>query len=88
MSDLTSQLIALGEQLSSERNAAHDLWTWLPSYAVAQRHHGDYAGEHQPSNCDVMTEAALYLGHIKHPEQPLDATERKWFEQCPCGEEH
>ena len=38
-------IIALGKQLSDEKSAAHDLWTWLPSYKVAERNHGDYASE-------------------------------------------
>lgn len=81
-------LIQLGQQLEAETNAAHDLWTWLPSYRVAQEHHGDYASEHQPSNADVMKEAAMYLGHLKRPDVPLTPEEKEWFTSCPCGDNH
>jgi len=81
-------LIQLGRQLEAETNAAHDLWTWLPSHEVAQKHHGDYASEHQPSNADVIKEAAMYLGHLKHPDVALTPEEKEWFTSCPCGESH
>lgn len=88
MSDIRSMIIALGYQLSEEDNAAHDLWSWLPSYQVAQKHHGDYAGNHRPSVHDVMIEAALYLGHLKNPGAALAPEEREWFERCPCDGDH
>jgi hypothetical protein len=78
-------LIRLGEQLAKENNAAHDLWSWLPSHAIAVKHHRDYAAEHCPSNGDVMKEAAMYLGHLKHPEVALTLEEQVWFTRCPCG---
>lgn len=81
-------LIHLGEQLADENAAAHDLWTWLPSHAVAKKHHGDYAAEHCPSNADVMREATNYIAHMRHPERPLTREEQEWFESCPCGEDH
>jgi hypothetical protein len=81
-------LIALGQELSAEDDAASDLWTWLPSHKIAQKHHGDYAIEHRPTNADVMREAAMYFGHLKHPDTPLTAEEKEWFESCPCGEAH
>lgn len=81
-------LIRLGEQLSEENNAAHDLWTWLPSHAVAKKHHGDYAAEHCPSNRDVMIEAALYLAHLRHNDKALSVNEKEWFTRCPCDKDH
>ena len=81
-------LIEFARQLSEEDEAASDLWSWLPSHAVAQKHHGDYALEHRPSNRDVMIETAMYLGHLKHPDVELTAEEKEWFEHCPCGESH
>lgn len=81
-------LIQLGQQLEAENNAAHDLWTWLPSHKIAQKHHADYTSEHCPSNGDVMKEAAMYLGHLAHPEVPLTLEEQEWFTRCPCGEAH
>jgi hypothetical protein len=65
---------------------AHDLWSWLPSRAVAEKYHGDNALEHCPSNRDVMTEASMYLGHLKHPDAALTPEEQEWFTRCPCGD--
>ncbi len=85
---LAQELIRLGEQLAAENAAAADLWSWLPSHKIAEQHHGDYASEHGPSNQDVMVEAAMYLGHLKHPTIPLTPGEKEWFARCPCGEDH
>ena len=82
---LAQELINLGQQLEAENNAAHDLWTWLPSHKIAEKHHGDYASEHCPSNGDVMKEAAMYL---KRPEATLAIEKQEWFSRCPCGEDH
>ena len=88
MGDLRNQIIRLGEQLAAEENAAHDLWTWLPSHAVAKRNHDDYASAHRPSVSDVMREAAEYLAHLKRPSEPLSVEQRRWFDECPCDEDH
>jgi len=78
-------IIKLGAQLDEERNAASDLWTWLPSYKVAERYHGDYATEFMPSVSDVMREAAAWFAARQYPATDR---ERGMFETCPCGEEH
>ena len=88
MSKLAEDLIRFGQQLADENAAASDLWSWLPSHAVAVKHHGDYAGQHCPSNRNVMVEAAQYLATLKHPDQPVDDETRDWFQRCPCGEDH
>ena len=85
---LAQELIHFGQQLADENAAAFDLWSWLPSHAIAVKHHGDYASSHCPSNVDVMKEAAMYLGHLKRPEVPLTLEEQEWFTSCPCGEDH
>ena len=87
MRDARSQLIELGEALAEEKNVAYELWTWLPSHAVAQKHHGDYASTFTPSVKDVLVEAALYFGQLKYMSTP-DSTIKEWFERCTCGEEH
>lgn len=76
---LVGQLRSLVRDLDDADNAAFDLWTWLPSYRAAEKHHGDYACEFRPSNADVMIEASQVLGCLKHgkPEPEPD---------CPCGE--
>ena len=81
-------LIQLGEELAEENNAAADLWSWLPSHAIALKHHGDYAANHCPSNRDVMVEASMYLAHLRQPDVPLTPEEQEWFTRCPCDEEH
>ena len=85
---LAQELIRFGQQLADENGAANDLWSWLPSHKVAEKNHGDHAGDHCPSNRDVMTEAALYLAHLAHPDEPLPAEDQEWFAHCPCGEDH
>lgn len=88
MSNLADQIIRLGHQLSEERNAAHDLWSWLPSHDVAVKHHGDYASNFQPSVKDVMAEAAQYFAWIKSGRGPLTTEDTSWFNRCPCDEDH
>lgn len=81
-------LIQLGEELARENAAATDLWSWLPSHAVAEKNHGDDASSHCPSNRDVMVEAAIYLAHLKHPDVALTPEEQEWLQGCPCGKDH
>jgi hypothetical protein len=82
-------IIALGVQLSAEKNAAHDLWTWLPSYKVAQLNHRDYASEFCPSVKDVLTEAAMFVSCLQAaPGKDYTLEEKEWFARCPCGEDH
>jgi len=85
---LAQELIRFGGQLAAENAAAHDLWTWLPSHKAAQKHHGDYAAEHCPSNRNVMFEAALYLAVLQANPREYTAEEQEWFTRCPCGEDH
>lgn len=86
---LLDQFIALGNQLAEESNAAHDLWTWLPSCKVTQKHHGNYVDEFTPSATDIMIEAAMHLGVVSSTEKiPPTIDERSWFERCACGESH
>lgn len=89
---LRSELIRLGASLAEDQNRAHDLWTWLPSYTVAQRHHGDYASEFQPEIADIMTEAALYIAKLRRgvtcATKNEEAEEKDWFESCSCGDDH
>lgn len=89
---LRSELIQLGKSLDEDNNRAHDLWTWLPSHKVAERHHGDYAGNFQPEIADIMTEAALYIAKLRRgvvcATKSEEAEEKDWFESCPCGDDH
>ena len=79
-------LVDFGAKICGERDAAHDLWTWLPSYTVAKKHHEDYVDEFTPSVRDVMLEASSYLARLRgYPESPAD---QETFMRCPCGETH
>jgi len=80
---------SLRNRLSEELSTAHDLWTWLPSYKVAQKNHGDYASEYCPCVKDVMVEAAMFIAVLKaEPLRDYTLDEKDWFNRCPCGEEH
>lgn len=87
MSDARSAIIQLGEQLSRENDAAHDLWSWLPSHRAARAGHGDYAIEFRPSVRDIMVEAATFIGHGLNPTAEERAEAGDLY-KCPCGEEH
>lgn len=84
---LRDDIQRLAHDMAREDNAAHDLWTWLPSYAAAVKWHGDYATEHRPPIADVMIEAATYIGHKLHPtaEERAEAGD---IYGCPCGKYH
>lgn len=62
---IIEEIITLGEQLVAQRDAASDLWTWLPSHKVAEKHHGDYAGEHLPTLQMVLTESSMYIVYLR-----------------------
>jgi hypothetical protein len=85
---IAQELIQFGQQLAAEKDAAHDLWTWLPSHKIAAKHHGDYASEHCPSNQDVMKEAAMYLAVLQDPPREYTTEEQEWFSRCPCDNDH
>lgn len=89
MNKLRTLILELGHQFEAEDNAASDLWTWLPSHAVAEKHHGSQAVNVQPTIKDIMREASIYFAHQKYRAgQPYTEEEREWFEECPCGESH
>lgn len=75
------------EEKRSNKDAAFQLWTWLPSYKDAQKHHGDYASEFTPCAHDVMIEACMFIAKgLNVTEQDIkDAGE--WF-VCSCGQDH
>jgi hypothetical protein len=82
---IADEIIRLGHQLDEERNAAYELWSWLPSRTVAERHHGDYYANFTPSVSDILKEAAMVMAeNAGHETSEQDRKE--WFEKCPCGE--
>lgn len=72
-----------------------DLWTWLPSYYLTMRAHGDYNFEFMPPAHDILLEAchimnmvlrdqgdlAFYLGEAVTDFSKVDY-------ECMCGEIH
>lgn len=80
-------IIKFGKDIDSAHNSAFDLWSWLPSSEVAKKHHGDYYVEFQPSLADLMREAAMYIHYLKSGGGEYTASEKEWFESCPCGDE-
>lgn len=72
----------LAHEFDAQDNAAHDLWTWLPSYKDARTKHGDYADEFRPILSDLLKEATLFISHKLNPtdEQKQEAGE---LYQCP-----
>ena len=87
MSSLRYAIQNFARELEAEHDAASDLWSWLPSYGVAKKHHGDYAHEFSPSHADIMKEAAIYLAQLKHGKVD-EAVAKEWFLRCPCDEDH
>ena len=43
--DARQLIITLGTELADQDQAAHDLYTWLPSHKVAEDLKGDYVDE-------------------------------------------
>jgi hypothetical protein len=63
--NLRDELSRLAHELSEERDAACDLWTWLPSYKEAETEHGDYAMNEFPGVAAVLREAAEVMAERK-----------------------
>lgn len=78
MTDLRSALLDFARQAESESEAAHDLWTWLPSYRVATAAHGEYAINHRPSLVEILREATAVLVKVHGGDDDFP------FAQCPC----
>ncbi|NVZ11227.1 hypothetical protein HW932_18410 [Allochromatium humboldtianum] len=82
---LRDDIIRLAQELEQEQSAAFQLWSWLPSCKAAERAHGDYASEHQPSLADIMREASMFISHGLKPT-PQQIEEAGNYYKCPCGE--
>jgi hypothetical protein len=86
MSDLRQKIQSLARAFDAEDNAASDLWTWLPSYEIAKKNHGDYAFNFQPTIESLMVEASMVLANYKNGK-PFGTGTEYWPEnECPCGE--
>lgn len=77
---LRSMIQDFAHELDDEDNASSDLWTWLPSHFAAEKSHGDYASEQQPSRAYIMAEAANVIAYLARGSD----IERSF--KCPCGE--
>ena len=84
---LRDEIQRMAHEFSREDNASYNLWTWLPSYAAAQKAHGDHAGNHRPAIADVMNEACEFISHRLHPT-PEERAEAGELYECPCGDTH
>lgn len=79
--------------LGADSDAAHDMWTWLPSYHHATEVWGDYGSEHTPCVADLMREASSVFWVLKrsttqtpvpiHPEEALGRM-TMFFEYMDC----
>jgi hypothetical protein len=86
--DPKTVIIALGKTLSHEREAAHELWAWLPSYDTTRAAHSQHADTYlpqvEPPAGDVMREAAKLLAVLfGHNATRHEVSE--WF-GCLCGD--
>jgi hypothetical protein len=90
MTDFRDQLIQLAHELEEQRESAHELWTWLPSYASTKIAHGHLEAVDMASEEAVMAEASTFLSFIAskdrtrwwstHKEDALELF------RCPCGD--
>ena len=83
--DARNAIVSLGAELAEESNAAHDLWSWLPSCRIAKKFHGDYHSEFRPSPRDAMREACDFFSLLKADSLQDWVGDHGMF-QCPCGE--
>jgi hypothetical protein len=58
---LKHDIVAFARELEATDAEAFSLWTWLPSRKMAEKAHGDYADEFQPTLADLMNEATAVL---------------------------
>lgn len=81
---MRNDIIRFVHELEMQNEAAFNLWTWLPSYKEAEKHHGDYACEFTPSVSDIIKEASMFIsdGLVANTGKHGD-----WY-SCPCGEDH
>lgn len=68
--------------LERSNDAAHDLWTWLPSYRKAKKCMGDYAANVKPNNAEIMKEACDFISDGCNPNEDRLTTHDLY--QCPC----
>jgi len=78
MSSPKDLICRLADSIVADGNAAHDLWTWLPSHKWAVECYEDYAINFMPEALSVvMQEAALLLSVARGG--PVDPKEWKPF---------
>lgn len=82
--DLKSAIQSFARELDRQDNASYDLWSWLPSYRAAKKHHGDCADEFMPMLSDVLIEATEYIASLVAPE----IAQLMHDVDCPCGDLH
>lgn len=84
-----NDLARIGKEIDGINEAAFSLWSWLPSRAEAEKHHGDCADEKNPGPEAVMREMCQVLGIQEYPNTVHSRIEAdkaiEWF-SCPCRE--
>lgn len=60
---LRDEIQRLAHEFEQQDNAAHDLWTWCPSYASAKHYWQRRALRCRPCIADLMREVALLLAN-------------------------
>lgn len=84
--DAKELIINLAHRFEAEGEAAHDLWSWLPSHHFAEKVHEEYACNHRPDNAMLMRECSLVMSILAGYTDGLDSPEYLDFFQCHCGE--
>lgn len=77
-----SELIDYAHNLEKSRDAASDLWTWLPSYRKAKKCLGDYVCNVRPNTADIMREACDFIADACNPDS--ERLGSHYLYECPC----
>lgn len=86
ITQVKSNIAKLAKAFEAEYEAAYSLWTWLPSYKEASKHHGHHATNFIPSIDEIMTEASMVLAVQQHGGDVHSEEERNFWFTCPCDE--
>lgn len=92
MNNLIDEMRRLVRDHDDIQNEMFNLWTWLPSFYLTMRAHGDYNVEFQPRPADIISEACQVMGLVHgysatyFGEQVTDFTQLSY--ECACGEVH
>lgn len=87
MTTLIDEMRRVVQEHDSMREAAFNLWSWLPSHLFAEEAHGDYAAEvGQPSVTEIIEEAMKVLSYTAGYDLDLSSDEARALFTCACEE--